>query len=87
MGISKKMLIAFVLTILLAISSVHCSNRISGFGMKQASIYGTCYYLEECHSPSFDDGACQMFCQTKNLTLLGLCNIRTGQCCCKAHTK
>ncbi|EOA31995.1 hypothetical protein CARUB_v10015235mg [Capsella rubella] len=84
MGISKKMLIAFVLTIFLAISSVRCSDRTFGFGIKQE--YTKCYDLKECQKPKFDDAACERFCGAKSFLLYGKCDTTTGQCCCRSKT-
>ncbi|CAA0360303.1 unnamed protein product [Arabidopsis thaliana] len=57
MAISKKMLTTFVLTILLAVSFVHCSDRTSGVGINQE--YAKCYDLADCQKPKVDDAACE----------------------------
>ncbi|KAG7583684.1 hypothetical protein ISN44_As08g032000 [Arabidopsis suecica] len=85
MAISKKMLTAFVLTILLAVSFVHCSDRTTGFGINQE--YAKCYDLADCQKPKLDDAACERFCGAKSFLLYGRCDVATNKCCCKSKTK
>ncbi|KAF8094509.1 hypothetical protein N665_0360s0016 [Sinapis alba] len=83
MAITKKNLVAFVLTILLAISYVHCrltsDENISGFGIKKEK--GMCFKTSECMQPDMGNKVCIEFCKRQNWTS-GWCDDYGSPCCC-----
>ncbi|EOA33080.1 hypothetical protein CARUB_v10016417mg [Capsella rubella] len=76
MAITKKMLLAFVLTVLLATSSVRCDDNTPGFGIKQRYL---CYQPAPCYAGG--DNACTQFC-VKEISNLVIGKCMRGSCCC-----
>ncbi|CAF1698430.1 unnamed protein product [Brassica napus] len=82
MAITKKNLVAFVLTILCVISFVRChktSDRTSGFGVE--SDYN-CYTVAPCEGGG--ERGCTAFCKRMKLIPMpgrGVCNAE-NVCCC-----
>ncbi|KAG7585352.1 hypothetical protein ISN45_Aa02g007120 [Arabidopsis thaliana x Arabidopsis arenosa] len=80
MTTTKKMLLAFVLTVLLVISSVHCSDDTRGFGITEKE--------KRCFTPYIctrGEQYCQVFCAGLSSVLVGKCI--SGICCCFLNTK
>ncbi|CAF2115125.1 hypothetical protein Bca4012_096634 [Brassica carinata] len=89
MAITKKNLVAFVLTILLVVSYVHCritSDNISGFGIKKEE--DMCFKTSECLQPDMGPGesldkVCIAFCQRMKFKS-GWCEFYGSPCCCSS---
>ncbi|XP_019091519.1 PREDICTED: putative defensin-like protein 110 [Camelina sativa] len=85
MAITKKNLIAFVLTILVVISSIHCrttSDIVSGFGIKESD--HVCFNVTPCLPEQGGDKGCNAFCSRMKFKI-GHClhsGKDTGICCC-----
>ncbi|CAA0300977.1 unnamed protein product [Arabidopsis thaliana] len=75
MTTTKKMLVAFVLTLFFVISSVHCSDGTSGYGI--AEVEKKCFTPAPCTRGLF---YCQTFCSSLSAILIGVCE--SGICCC-----
>ncbi|CAH8382336.1 unnamed protein product [Eruca vesicaria subsp. sativa] len=84
MAITKKNL-AYVLTIMLVVSYVHCrstSDNISGFGIKKND--KMCFKSSECMQPDMEesgDKVCIAFCKRMNFKS-GSCESYGSPCCC-----
>ncbi|KAF8094507.1 hypothetical protein N665_0360s0014 [Sinapis alba] len=86
MAITKKNLVAFVLTILLIVSYVHCritSDNISGFGMKKGD--EMCFKSSECLQPKgeSEEKVCIAFCKRMKFKS-GWCEFYGSPCCCSS---
>ncbi|EOA39313.1 hypothetical protein CARUB_v10012352mg [Capsella rubella] len=83
MAITKKNLVAFVLTILLFISSVHCgattSDHVSGFGIKKEDDH-VCFNVSPCLPEQGGEKGCNAFCTRMNFKA-GHC-YHSELCCC-----
>ncbi|KAG2321310.1 hypothetical protein Bca4012_055656 [Brassica carinata] len=84
MAITKKNLVAFVLTIVLVVSYVHCrisSDNISGFGIKKDD--EMCFKTSECMQPGTGDEekVCIAFCKRMKFKS-GYCEFYGSPCCC-----
>ncbi|EOA18267.1 hypothetical protein CARUB_v10006760mg [Capsella rubella] len=82
MTITKNNLVAFVFTILLVISSVHCgattSNNVFGFGIKEDD--HVCFDVSPCLPVSGGEKGCNAFCTRMNFKS-GHC-YHSELCCC-----
>ncbi|CAN8242471.1 unnamed protein product [Cochlearia groenlandica] len=76
MSITKNNLIAFVLTIIIFTSFVHCSESSPGFGIQND--YEKCFDPAPCEKSGTQ--GCMEFCRDISLILYGQCT--STHCCC-----
>ncbi|XP_019092634.1 PREDICTED: putative defensin-like protein 111 [Camelina sativa] len=82
MAINKKIFLAFVLTILFVVPSIHCSDNTSGFEIKQE--YKQCYTSAPCIKGGSSE--CEKFCVGISGLLYGKCRPNDNVCCCLSKT-
>ncbi|CAF1705940.1 unnamed protein product [Brassica oleracea] len=75
MAITKKMLLAYVVSIFLIVSSVHCSDRIFGVGINKE--------LKQCFPKQPCGKTCEEYCVGHINDKWGIrTSCESGACCC-----